>query len=396
MRIVHLSDLHLGFRQYQRQSPAGINQREVDVATTFSRAIDRIIALEPEVVLLGGDVFHHVRPGNPAIVKAFIELSKLVNSLPNVHVVIAAGNHDLPRTTETGCILSLFARLDRIDVAISEPRQFVYRDLDLTVLAVPYTVPRPRLTTDPASRYNVMVIHGPVEGVVPRHPGMPENTGIEIMPDELTASDWDYIGLGHYHVYHKVGTNAWYSGSIDYTSSNVWGELHEQRDAGIKGKGFIEHDLATGDHRFHDLEPSRPLVDLRAISARGLSSADLDDAMRKSVDACAGGIDDKIVRLVVKDAPRHIVRELDHKALREYRRRAFHFHLDPRRPEVTRDSAGPPGRRLSLAEVVRDKLQARVLPSDVNREKLVDLGLRYLAEADLLDAVPAAAGATDE
>ena len=39
-----------------------------------------------------------------------------------------------------------------------------------------------------------------------------------------------------------------------------------------------------------------------------------------------GGIDDKVVRLVVRDLPRHITRQLDHKQLREFRRRALHFH----------------------------------------------------------------------
>ena len=64
MRLVHLSDLHLGFRQYHRQTPAGMNQREADVAATFSRAVDQIIALAPALVVIGGDVFHTVRPTN--------------------------------------------------------------------------------------------------------------------------------------------------------------------------------------------------------------------------------------------------------------------------------------------------------------------------------------------
>ena len=32
MRLIHISDLHLGFRRYQRLTPTGINQREADVA----------------------------------------------------------------------------------------------------------------------------------------------------------------------------------------------------------------------------------------------------------------------------------------------------------------------------------------------------------------------------
>ncbi|HEY7893502.1 MAG TPA: hypothetical protein VIC24_01245, partial [Gemmatimonadaceae bacterium] len=74
MRLVHLADLHLGFRQYHRLTPDGINQREADVALVFRRAIDKVVALRPEVVLIAGDVFHTVRPMNAAIIEAFTQL----------------------------------------------------------------------------------------------------------------------------------------------------------------------------------------------------------------------------------------------------------------------------------------------------------------------------------
>ena len=41
-----------------------------------------------------------------------------------------------------------------------------------------------------------------------------------------------------------------------------------------------------------------------------------------------------------------------------------------------------PGRRPSLADVVREKLMSRVLESDIDRGELVALGLRYLSEAE--------------
>ena len=154
-------------------------------------------------------------------------------------------------------------------------------------------------------------------------------------------------------------------------------------DGGLTG--IIEHDLATGAHRFHPLPPSRPLLDLPTVTASGMTAAELDASIRDVVAAAPDGIDEKIVRLVVRDVPRHVARELDHKALREYKRRAMHFHLDTRRPEILRTSAsGAPGRRPSLADTVRDKLRTRLLPSDVDRDALVALGLRYLEEADAL------------
>ena len=391
MRLVHLSDLHLGFRQYQRLTPAGINQREADVALSFRRAVDKVIDLAPELVLVAGDVFHTVRPTNPAILLAFQQFARLRQALPDARVVMVAGNHDTPRSTETGCILRLFRQLG-VDVVDDGPQRLVYDDLGVAVLCVP-DLPgiRPSLRPEPGMQHNVLLLHGEVEGMLPAHAMTVDRAALEISREELGAERWDYVALGHYHVYREIAPNAFYAGSIDYTSANAWGELYEQRMAKIPGKGIIEHDLATGRHAFHALEPSRDLVDLIPVSAAGRTAADVDAAIREAIDGCPGGIDDKVVRLIVRDVPRHLTRELDHKALREYQRRALHFLLDPRRPETSRTSAisGAPGKRPSLADLVRDKLQSRVIDSEVSRDALVALGLHYLDEAERSASVDA-------
>jgi DNA repair exonuclease len=392
MRLVHLSDIHLGFRQYQRLTPIGINQREADVATSLRRVIDAVIELRPDLVLIAGDVFHTVRPTNPAILHAFMQFSRLVQMLPDTRVVMVAGNHDAPRTAETGCILRLFTPLG-ITVVEGTPQRISFAEHDLSILAVPDMAgARPVLEPDAASRYNILLLHGEIEGVLPRYGANLERSPMAISQEELGAERWDYIALGHYHVYRSVAPNAFYSGSLDYTSTNPWGELTEEREAGIGGKGIIEHDLATGTHKFHHIPPSRAWVDLAQLSGLGLSPAALDAAIRDALEGCEGGIADKIVRLVVRDVPRHILRDLDHKALRDFKRKALHFHLDTRRPEIQREAGqGAPGRRTSLADTVRDKLRSRILTENIDRESLVELGLHYLREADLV-AAPAIDG----
>src|SRR5690606_5572789 len=67
MLIAHLADLHLGYRAYARLAAGGINARERDVALAFRAALDRIIELRADLVLVAGDVFHTVRPSNAAI-----------------------------------------------------------------------------------------------------------------------------------------------------------------------------------------------------------------------------------------------------------------------------------------------------------------------------------------
>ena len=342
-----------------------------------------MIELAPELVLIAGDVFHQVRPTNTAILHAYLQFSRLRAALPNAEIVMIAGNHDTPRSADTGSILRLFAALG-LHVVDGEPRMIDFPAHDLSVLAVADNQhPRPKLLPSGTRRWNVLALHGEVEGMLGPFAATHELATQEIPQEDLNQSAWDYIGLGHYHVYRRLAPNQFYSGSLDYTSTNTWGEKMEEEMAGVPGKGIIEHDLATGRHTFHHLPPTREFVDLPAISARGLTTEEVNVRVLAACDACPGGIDEKVVRLVVRDMPRHITRQLDHKQLRELRRRALHFHLDTRRPEMIRSAGhGAPGRRPSLADFVRDKLRERVVGLDVDRDALVALGLRYLKDAE--------------
>src|SRR4029079_13580154 len=136
MRLVHLSDLHLGYRQYQRLTPGGINQREADVAATFRASIDQIIELAPDVVIVAGYIFHTVRPTNQAILHGFIQFARLAEALPNTEVLLLAGNHDTPRSSETGGILQLFTQLG-LHVVDREPKRLRFAGGRLSILAVP-------------------------------------------------------------------------------------------------------------------------------------------------------------------------------------------------------------------------------------------------------------------
>lgn len=388
MKLVHLADLHLGFRQYQRQTERGLNQREADVANAFRKAIDKIIDIEPDVIVIGGDVFHAVRPTNPAILHAYTQFARLVESLPDAIIVMVAGNHDTPRTTETGWILRLFSALG-ITVVEEEPKHLLFNDL--SVLAVPSNSRNPEFKPDQSARYKVLLFHNLLDEVAVRlgpHAQNASNSNLRAINPEA----WDYVAMGHYHVFDQLAPNAFYSGAIEYTSSNIWGEVDEEKRKGIRGKGFIEYDLANRTMKFHELPLARRVVDLRQVEGAGMTAADLSDAICAAVDGCEGGIDDRIVRLIVRDVPRHILRDIDHRKIREFKRRALNFLLDARRPEPVRLTAvsGAPGRRASLAETVKLMLESRSVTPGIDRKSLVDLGLHYLNEVDRL--APASSG----
>ena len=395
MRLLHLSDLHLGFRQFQRTTQTGINQREADVAASFKQAIEKAIAIRPELILIAGDVFHTVRPTNPAIIHAFTHLQRLTQALPETDVVMVAGNHDMPRSSETTCILRLFRPLG-IHVVDTQPERITLRDGALSVLAVPDLPPHEiHYDQDPNARFNVLLVHGEVEDSIPRHT---ERVGLTIPRTVLEDPRWDYIALGDYHVYKKVGPKAYYSGALDYTSSSPWGELAEEHAQKLPGKRMLEWDLETAKQKPHKIEDGRAFHDLPPIEGRGMSSGDLDAAIASAIAAVNRGIEGKVIRLVARDVPRHVARELDHKKLREYQRSALQFHLDTRRPEVLRREAGSgaPGRRPSLDELLADHLRSRKLTSDIDREEMVRLGMHYLHEAEQAGVVREAPSTVEE
>ena len=61
MRFAHLSDSHLGYRQF------GILEREQDFYDVFARNIDKIIEMDVDFVIHSGDLFDNNRPSTEAL-----------------------------------------------------------------------------------------------------------------------------------------------------------------------------------------------------------------------------------------------------------------------------------------------------------------------------------------
>jgi DNA repair exonuclease SbcCD nuclease subunit len=389
VKLAHIADPHLGIRQYHRQTSGGINQREADVAQAFRAAVDGVIAAGPDVVVIAGDLFHSVRPTNAAIVFAFRQFQRLREALPDAPIVLIAGNHDTPRSVETGTILRLFEELG-VDVAADEARRLVYRELDLSISAVPHQAlvsgDRPTLGPEGSEKYQVLVVHGDIEGMFPAERSAADYGGALISLNEIKPEDWTYVALGHYHVQHEVVGGVWYAGALEYVSPNLWGELIEEDKLDSPGKGWLLADLDSGRVERQIVPRAREILDLEPIRAEGKSAAAIDQLITERLNAVSGGISDKIVRLRVFDIPRHVGRELNHAAIRGFKAQALHFHLDLRRPEVHRTiGVGAPSRRQTLPELVCSYLEGRPLPAELDRDAFVRLGRELMnsVERDL-------------
>lgn len=378
MKIAHLADLHLGYRAYHRVTQRGVNVREADVAEAFRQAVARLIEIRPDLVLVAGDVFHTVRPSNTAIADAFRQFSLLTDRVRDLPVVVIAGNHDSPRSADTGNILNLFREIDGVRVACDEARTITLPEVETSVFCLPHvalaTEAQPEMEPDAGARHNVMVLHGSMEGPrTARKIAYISEYGGAVIPEErVVGRDWDYVALGHHHTATELESNVWYAGGLERTSTNIWAEKED--------KGFLVYDTASATAEFVPVE-TRMMVDLPKISAEGLGAAELDETILAAVGRIQDGLRGKMVRMVVYDVPRAVVRELNHKRIREWKAEAVHFHLDVRPPEVRRRiGSNAPVRRQTLQEQVASYLQKTwtLRNPKLEKERLVELGKEYV------------------
>lgn len=398
MRLVHAADLHLGYRAYHRANAHGVNVREADVARAFRELLDRTADIAPELLVVAGDVFHTVRPSNAAIADAFRQLSRFRARSEKTQVVIIAGNHDSPKAAETGSILRLFAEIEGVHVAHGQARRLTFPEIDTAILCLPHSElvagPDIAIEPDPDCGYNVLLAHAAVDDQ--RLKLLMDFGAARLAREAFDASQWNYVGLGHYHLRSRLAPNMFYAGAIERTSLNIWAEADNAREIAGEdledlwpevewGKGFIEYDLKESRPVFHRLESPRVVLDLAPIFANDLAPSELDSRIEAAVSAVPGGLEGKVVRLRIFNIPREVYRELNHKRVREFRTLAVHFHLVARPPLVVRrETSGSPGRRLTLQEELAEFIRHSWRPEQdkLDRDALIELGLRYLQQAE--------------
>ena len=379
MRIAHLSDVHLGYRAYSRTNEHGMNQREYDVLQAFRRALRAIRDAEPDLVLITGDLFHAVRPPNSSLLAAYSYLSDFQKSRRNAPLVIIAGNHETPRVAGSGCILALLKHLDGVQVVYDQIDGLEIPALNATLLCIPARgvpdIERRILQPNPDTRYNLLLLHGLLDGVTQLTLERP------IDRQKIVRDEWDYIALGDWHMYQQVAPNAIYAGATEFTSTNIWEEAGEP-------KGWVLYDADTRTHEFHKIR-TRQVYDLLPIDAADMTAAELNQAIELRADALGDALNGAIVRQRVWNLHPDLRRQIDGELLRELKARALHYLLDPRppRPSTSGRAYGQTPEadgenRLTLADEWRLFAATYDLPADIDRAAFIELGARYLQEAD--------------
>lgn len=284
MRLVHLSDLHLGHRPFLRAERGG-DLRERDLAETFQAALREVVRIAPDLVILSGDLFHDPDPPSTALLSLTRGLRQLQDQLPHATVVAIAGERDTPITRGDPGPLAILDAIPGVEAAAGAPRALRLNALDAHVMLVPHRAvinpPYPDLRPDPGARWNVLVIRG--------YPEMGDSQTTGEAGFALDPTGWDYVAIGGSHAQQSWRHSVHAAGALERVGLNPWREVAAE-------KGILMMDLATGERRFHPVS-LRPVVELAAVR---VDPDDLEVGTRRLRDLLQevpGGIAGKLVRV---------------------------------------------------------------------------------------------------
>lgn len=172
MKLVHISDTHLGYggvgpqRHVEDPSRTGIliRQQEADIMIGFQQAIDRIVEnIRPDLVVHSGDLFDHSHPTPQSIDFAMRQIRRL--SEARIPFVIVEGDHSSPRILGQGQVLRLLLHLPGVFVVCDAAAQI--RLPGILIHAIPHRAVEERvsesISLDEGS-FNILVAHGVADG----------------------------------------------------------------------------------------------------------------------------------------------------------------------------------------------------------------------------------------
>ncbi|MEM2143057.1 MAG: metallophosphoesterase [Candidatus Thorarchaeota archaeon] len=278
VRIVHLSDTHLGAspRDGVRSNAWAEDNRvrliENDFYERFREVFAEIARIDPppDLVIHSGDLYDSPYDKNPfppptVAETVAVQVIRSFTEETGIPVLIIDGNHGIYRSLDVSMLEVLQASIPQLRVATrlqlkdalrnDRPLKFEYEHLDvfcfpfmeLSVLKSADMLNQLRdwITSCQAPRGNrisVAVAHGMKID--------------ETLFDEIFSMGYDYIALGHDHIQHQHSDRAWYAGSTER-----W-----RFDEASHQKGFLIVDLEKGKTPVvtpHHLRFARPVLNAR-------------------------------------------------------------------------------------------------------------------------------------
>ena len=233
MRFAHLSDSHLGARQF------GLLERETDFYDVFAKNIDKIIEKDVDFVIHSGDLFDNNRPSTEALLafqKALLRLNEA-----KIPIYAIAGNHD--SILRKGALPPQVLFKD-IGLKLISPDNPAYTEGPVLICGIPYVPSSQSRALKNAYEQLSKLADKYLKSILVSHQGidkwMHEDTH-EIELSEM-PQNFDYYAMGHVHNYVEEDFG---KGKLVYPGSmEIWRTSESNENYREHGKGFVVVDLS--------------------------------------------------------------------------------------------------------------------------------------------------------
>lgn len=238
VRIAHLSDTHLGYKQYS------LEERERDIYDSLEEIGDKILESHADIVVHSGDLFDSPRP-TPQAYRAFKRFLKKVGGKTKVFAVL--GDHDRPKSQGLAPHYLFDDQIQILGVNWSAQHQVLSVDGQEVLVAGLSNVSRTyrAILQEELKNLQALNVNGKV-AVLLLHEGidkfLPYEGAYELGLDEV-PKNFDYVAMGHLHSRIKASVGRGelaYPGSSEIISRSEVGEWRKN------GKGFFIVDVDGG------------------------------------------------------------------------------------------------------------------------------------------------------
>ncbi len=271
MRIAHLADTHLGYRQYN------LEEREKDIYDVLEEIGDKIIEEKVDIVIHSGDLFDSSRPTTQTYY-VFKNFLKRLDGKTKFFAVL--GDHDRPKARGMAPhklfddqiqTLGTTGTAEHKEVEINGERILLVGISNLTRSYTP-------LLTDELNKLekiertcpSILVLHQAIDQFLPFEDAW------EIAFTSLPKT-FDYYAMGHLHTKIKASVG---EGELAYPGSSEIIRSDEIPSWQKSGKGFFIVDIEDGDIEVNDvnLERIRPQIKVK------INNSNLDSEVEKFVN----------------------------------------------------------------------------------------------------------------
>ena len=259
MLISHISDIHLGYAQFNLQ------EREEDLYEVFGEAVEKSISEHVKAIILAGDIFHNPKPNGAAIIRLARELKKLKEK--SIPVFFVLGEHDISRSNDVPLPylfhnLGLARRL-KPDSPVQINNLLIYGFNKERRSNIDNGLIKPFIKLESIMKNDIQkhtVQNHQLKRILVLHQGLYDFNKFagEIFSNDLPVG-FDYYAMGHYHDHIEKRFHNLNEGLVAYPGSIDLG--HNEAISDVE-KGFLLVDLsevsANVNTHWIKLEKRRP------------------------------------------------------------------------------------------------------------------------------------------